>query len=113
MVRCRRGRGFVSVLELLGFRSDSREPYQSGPDHHSDISKKSHHSKQLRLPNPGLAPQTIHTDPKNVPVIGYTPVPRHRNNIEHLPKDQTHLLSHPLAKPVVRGQDPVARHDKT
>ncbi len=27
MVRCRHGRGFVLELELLGFRSDSREPY--------------------------------------------------------------------------------------
>jgi hypothetical protein len=33
MVRCRRGQLMIDGFELLGFRSESREPVHSGPDH--------------------------------------------------------------------------------
>jgi hypothetical protein len=45
MVRYRRGQLMIYGFELLGFRSDSREPLHSEPDHQSEISPKFHHSK--------------------------------------------------------------------
>ena len=33
MVRCRRGQLMIYGFELLGFRSESRGPVHSGPDH--------------------------------------------------------------------------------
>ncbi len=67
MVRRRRGRRFVSGLELLGFRSDSREPY------HPDLTTKVIFLRNLTTPNPGMAPQTIRTDSTNVQVVNLVP----------------------------------------
>ena len=55
MVRCRRGQLMIYGFELLGFRSESREPVHSGPDHRMSVPYHTELSVRWKLNRKSIA----------------------------------------------------------